>query len=122
MSTLLHKRHLLNPFRHGLFSWMLFSHKVCRWLLPWAALVGLAGLTVLSATHLWARLLLAGAMAVVVVGALAWRLGGDRRLPAVLAIPAFTLMGNVAALRASLKALAGARNAVWEPTRRPAGG
>jgi len=27
---------LLNPFRYGLFSWQLASHKLCRWLLPLA--------------------------------------------------------------------------------------
>jgi len=28
--------HLLNPARYGLFSWQLFSHKLCRWLVPFA--------------------------------------------------------------------------------------
>ena len=37
METLWFKRALLNPIRYGAFSWMLFSHKVCRWLLPWTA-------------------------------------------------------------------------------------
>ena len=36
METLFFKRPLLNPFRYPLFAWMLFSHKVCRWLAPWA--------------------------------------------------------------------------------------
>ncbi|HVT39477.1 MAG TPA: glycosyltransferase, partial [Gemmatimonadaceae bacterium] len=39
--TLWYARHLLNPFKHGVFAWMLFSHKLCRWLvycsLPLAA-------------------------------------------------------------------------------------
>src|SRR2546426_11098991 len=38
LRTLWHKRSLLNPRRHGLFAWMLWSHKVCRWLVPWMAL------------------------------------------------------------------------------------
>lgn len=25
---------LLNPFQYGLFSWQIFSHKLCRWLVP----------------------------------------------------------------------------------------
>ena len=39
--------HLLNPFRYGTFSWILFSHKVMRWLVPFflgMMLVGNAGL------------------------------------------------------------------------------
>ncbi|PYO43843.1 MAG: glycosyltransferase family 2 protein, partial [Gemmatimonadetes bacterium] len=31
LATLTHKRALLNPLRYGVFAWMLFSHKVCRW-------------------------------------------------------------------------------------------
>ena len=30
---------LLNPIRHGLFSWQLFSHKLCRWLVPFFMIV-----------------------------------------------------------------------------------
>jgi cellulose synthase/poly-beta-1,6-N-acetylglucosamine synthase-like glycosyltransferase len=29
---------MLNPFRYGLFSWQLLSHKLCRWLVPFAML------------------------------------------------------------------------------------
>ena len=34
LETLFYKRQLLNPFRYGWFAWMLFSHKLCRWLVP----------------------------------------------------------------------------------------
>src|SRR5207244_12408799 len=30
---------MLNPVRYGLFSWQLLSHKVCRWLVPFAMFV-----------------------------------------------------------------------------------
>ena len=30
---------LLNPIRYGVFSWQLFSHKLCRWLVPFAMLL-----------------------------------------------------------------------------------
>ncbi|MGH9894714.1 MAG: glycosyltransferase family 2 protein, partial [bacterium] len=33
---------MLNPLRYGLFSWQLLSHKLCRWLVPFAMI--LAGL------------------------------------------------------------------------------
>src|SRR5437879_13251472 len=41
LRTLWALRALLNPLRYGLFAWMLWSHKLCRWLVPWAALVAL---------------------------------------------------------------------------------
>ena len=118
MATLAYHRVLLDPTRHGLFAWKLLSHKVCRWLLPWGAVAGLAGLAVLGTVHAWAAWALAGLAVPVVAGAWGWAAGGDRRLPTALAVPAFALMGNVAALRASLMALRGRTNAVWEPTRR----
>lgn len=34
IETLWHFKHLLNPFRHGIFSFKIWSHKVVRWLLP----------------------------------------------------------------------------------------
>ncbi len=41
LATLAFKRALLKPLRYGVFAWMLFSHKICRWLLPGAALLRL---------------------------------------------------------------------------------
>ena len=34
ISVLMRNLSLLNPFKYGLFSWQLFSHKLCRWLVP----------------------------------------------------------------------------------------
>jgi cellulose synthase/poly-beta-1,6-N-acetylglucosamine synthase-like glycosyltransferase len=121
METLIYRRTLLNPFRFGLFSWMLFSHKICRWLLPWAGLVGMAGLAVLGLAHPWAWVLLGGALLWTAAGALAWAYGGDRKLPFLLAAPAYALVGNVAAIKATVLAVRGERNPIWEPTRRETG-
>src|SRR5947207_8718962 len=41
LRTLWALRALLNPLRYGVFAWMLWSHKVCRWLVPGAVLVAL---------------------------------------------------------------------------------
>ncbi len=118
METLLYKRSLLNPFRFGLYSWMLLSHKVCRWLLPWAAVAGLAALGALGYRESWALVLFAFALIVLTVGAVTWAFAGDRPLPRLLAIPAFLLMANVAVLESTVRSLRGTKNAIWEPTRR----
>ena len=34
ISVLMRNLFLLNPFKYGLFSWQLFSHKLCRWFVP----------------------------------------------------------------------------------------
>jgi cellulose synthase/poly-beta-1,6-N-acetylglucosamine synthase-like glycosyltransferase len=118
METLHHLRALLNPLRYGWFAWMLFSHKICRWLVPWSGLLFLAGLAVLSATHVWAAILLAASLAGLAVAAMSWRLQERRKLPRALSLAAFALAGNTAALHATVAALRGDHKAVWEPTRR----
>lgn len=119
MQTLWHNRDLLNPSRHGLFAWMLFSHKVCRWLIPWALVSGVGGvaLLALSGEH-WAVGLLVGVGGVLLLTAVAWRWPGTRSLPRWLSLPAFAALSNLAVLRATLNAAFGRRQAIWEPTRR----
>jgi len=34
ISVLMRNLSLLNPVKYGLFSWQLFSHKLCRWIVP----------------------------------------------------------------------------------------
>ncbi len=46
--TLHYKRHLLNPLRHGGFSLMLFSHKLCRWLFQLTLPLMAVGLVLLA--------------------------------------------------------------------------
>lgn len=120
METLYFKRALLNPFRFGVFSWMLLSHKIARWFAPWAAVLGLVGLLILAVNDPFAR---AGAVAAVLVTLLAfigWRWPEGRSIPRLFSMPAFLFVGNVAVLHATIKAFTGELNAVWEPTRRDA--
>lgn len=121
METLGWKRHLLNPFRHGVFAWMLFSHKVCRWLIPVAAVALWVGL-VLTAVALQWPLAVAVLVGGLLVGlAVAWAGLGrpdDRPLPKLLSLGAFAVLSNIAILRAWYRAFRGAGQAVWEPTRR----
>jgi hypothetical protein len=115
MRTLWYKRKLMNPLRHPVFAWMLLSHKVARWSLPWAAMAGLA---FLAPSMPWARALLGAGAVVLALGAVGWSLAERRRLPKVLSAPAFLLAGNVAAAHAFLRVIGGGHDALWEPTRR----
>jgi glycosyltransferase involved in cell wall biosynthesis len=116
--TLYHKRNLLNPFRYGLFSWMLFSHKVCRWLLPWGALVAVAAIAAMAAYgETWARLALVGGMVLVAAGVVGWSNERAARLRP-LSMAAFLLAGNLAVIHAAFRAMASGETATWEPTRR----
>ena len=118
LQTLLHKRRLMNPFRYGLFSWMLFSHKVCRWLVPWAGVTALVGLALMAPSISWARVVLLLAVAGLLLGSVGWLASNRRDLPWFLALPAFGLLGNVAAMHALLRVIRGDADALWDPTRR----
>ncbi len=120
LATLAHNRGLLNPLRHGVFAWMLFSHKVCRWLVPWALVASFAAMGALAVTAVWARIALAAALALGALAGIAWVRPPGERLPRLLSLPAYVAAGNVAVLHAWLRFLAGRSAPVWEPTRRGA--
>lgn len=118
METLFYKRHMLNPFKYPMFAWMLFSHKICRWAAPWAMAVGTLALLLLGWRFPWARWLGAGALLVLGLALLGWRWPEGRALPRLIAVPTYAVTGSLAAMHASLKAMRGELNPIWEPTRR----
>ncbi|MGH7468361.1 MAG: glycosyltransferase [Longimicrobiales bacterium] len=118
MATLWHMRSLMNPFHQPVFAWMLFSHKITRWLVPWALLAAGLGLILVARSQVVAAYTLTAGLAVLLLGMVGWIQSEARRLPRWLSLPAAALAGNVAALHASLRALRGQQNAIWEPTRR----
>jgi glycosyltransferase involved in cell wall biosynthesis len=120
LRTLWYKRRLLNPRRHGLFAWMLWSHKLCRWLVPWMALPVAAALAWLAPERRWAAATLAFGGLVVLVTAIGWVWPDGRPVPRLIAVPAYAVSGNIAALQAWIRALGRRGTALWEPTRRGA--
>lgn len=118
METLWYMRAVLNPFRFGRYSWMLFSHKVCRWLIPVATLLGGIGVGILGFHHLAAAGLAVLGLVVVALGFVGWSWPEERSLPRILSIPAFALVSNLAVLHAWVRAIRGDQNPIWEPTRR----
>lgn len=119
LQTLAFKRRLLNPFRYGVFSWKLASHKVARWLGAVLAPLALLGLVLLS----FASTLALGAvamLAVTVAAALrALRRSARGEAPGrVGRVCGYLYAANAAAAVALWKALRSERRAVWEPTRR----
>jgi cellulose synthase/poly-beta-1,6-N-acetylglucosamine synthase-like glycosyltransferase len=118
LETLWYKRHLMNPFRYGLFAWMLISHKLCRWLVYLTLPLAIVGAIVLAASWPPAWLLVALGGLGVALGVLGMRWPDDRRAPTLIALPGFALASNVAGVLAWLKFFRGESSPVWEPTRR----
>ncbi|HEX6938511.1 MAG TPA: glycosyltransferase [Longimicrobiales bacterium] len=122
LETLLYKRALLDPLRYGSFAWMLASHKLCRWLVPWAGVAALAALAALAPSSIAARAAIAaaGLAGAATIAGCAWP--ARRTIPRVLALPTFAILANIAALHAWLRVLARRVEPAWEPTRRETAG
>jgi cellulose synthase/poly-beta-1,6-N-acetylglucosamine synthase-like glycosyltransferase len=120
LGTLAYKRTLLNPLRYGTFAWMLFSHKLCRWLVPWAMLVLLAALAILASISGWARAALAACGALGLLAGIGWLWPEGVPMPRPVALPVYFVVGNTAVLHAWLRVLTGRLVPLWEPTRRSA--
>jgi cellulose synthase/poly-beta-1,6-N-acetylglucosamine synthase-like glycosyltransferase len=118
MGTLRYKKHLMNPLRYGRFGWMLFSHKVCRWLTPWLGVAGLIGVLLLPIAWPVRAAVAAVAIAAAVLAWIGWRWPEHHQMPRIVSIPAYAVMGNVAAMVAAVRVLGGRADPVWEPTRR----
>jgi cellulose synthase/poly-beta-1,6-N-acetylglucosamine synthase-like glycosyltransferase len=110
---------LLNPFRYPAFAFILWSHKLARWLGPVTMIGALCAAFALRATPLYAWLfgLQVGVYALSAAGLLLPQLANRVVL---VRIPAFFLLVNLAAAKALVLWVSGVRQEVWEPTRRPA--
>ena len=104
---------MLNSVRYGLFSWQLLSHKVCRWLVPFAMIVAC-----LSNALLVSRSPVYRATFVLQLGFYAAALGGVWTGFRVLRIPSFLLMVNLAILTAWFRYARGERITSWSPSER----
>ena len=118
LETLFYKRALLNPFRYGLFAWKLFSHKLARWLVPWAVAGCGVGLILLAPVRPWAQWGLAAMGLVGFLALLGWRWAIDRPVPRLLALAGYVVSGTAAGLAAWRHAVRGEFNATWDPTSR----
>ena len=109
---------LLNPFKYPSFSFILFSHKLMRWLAPIPMALCLLSAWQLRAQgfYLLALVVQFAFYGLAVLGIL-WPQLSERNF--VVRLSAFFVLVNVAAFKALLLWLSGRRVEIWEPTRRP---
>ncbi|NGZ01755.1 MAG: glycosyltransferase family 2 protein [Nitrospira sp. WS238] len=108
---------MLNPFRYGLFAWQLFSHKLCRWLVPFALIVAFVSNVVLATQSLLYQVLLSGqVLFYFMAAAYAW----CRWIPKhnLLRLPSFFVLVNLSILDAWVRYMRGDRVFRWEPSKR----
>lgn len=126
IQTLFFHGRLMNPLRYGLFAWMLASHKLIRWLVPWALVLGgvvtmLAGAMFLQMSKPWPLLggaVLLGAVAVLSLSYVGWTNPSAGLFGRGAASAAYFVSSTWAGVVAWKKALLDERAPVWEPTPR----
>jgi cellulose synthase/poly-beta-1,6-N-acetylglucosamine synthase-like glycosyltransferase len=119
LATLWYARELLDVRRYGAFSWMLASHKLCRWILPWTAVgVTLAALVTVRDSRVAPVIILGAGLGLAAWALVSRREAVGRRVPRPLAMIAYGTAGLAGGAHAWIKFLTGQRAAVWEPTRR----
>lgn len=116
MSGLLRHLTLLNPFHYGLAAWQLCSHKLCRWLVPFALLSALLTSLVLAVSSPFYALLALIQVGAYVAAAIGMRRVG--RLSGVHRLVTFLVSSNLSILHAWFQVARGRRVVVWEPSRR----
>jgi len=108
---------LVNPFRHALFAWQLLSHKLCRWLVPFAMVAALAANTALApASRFYLGLLvLQFLFYALAAGGLLWKplLG-----LAPVRLAAYFVLVNASITQAWLRYWTGQRLVMWQPSKR----
>jgi cellulose synthase/poly-beta-1,6-N-acetylglucosamine synthase-like glycosyltransferase len=118
LQTLWFKRHLMNPFRFGMFAWMLFSHKLCRWLIYPAVPIAAAALIIASVHSRGWMILFLASLAGCALGVAGMRWPSGRAEPRLVRLAGFALASNLAGVLAWVQVVRNNRLAVWEPTRR----
>lgn len=117
MATLWEKRALLNPLRYGRFAWVLLSHKMMRWLVPFF-LVALFISNAVVASQPFYILVFSLQCLFYFAALLAWQgvSGLDKRVFGK--VPLYFSAANLAVAFAWLKFFLGTRQELWEPSRR----
>ena len=112
------RRRLLNPFRHGFYSVVFFSHKILRRLPPLFLLVLLAvSLPLISVGTMYAAAAGGQLLFYILAGVGYWLRGTTAGQMRLFYIPFFYCMANAAALIALLNFVRGERIERWQPQR-----
>lgn len=116
IATLMKTREVLNPLRFGMFSWQVWSHKMCRWLVPFAMVIAFVSNTLLIAESGYLALfgLQLAFYATALVGLMVSRLAGN----GLVRISTFFVLANLSIAKAWYRYAWGERVMTWTPSKR----
>lgn len=110
-------REIMNPFKYGIYSWQIISHKLFRWLVPICLiLLFVVNLFLIGKNPIYYIFFFsqAACYTAVLFGFLSKKLQNT----ALFKIPFFLAMSNFSILVAWYKFMMGERYVRWEPTKR----
>lgn len=115
---LMRVKEVLLPWRTGVFSFEVLSHKLLRWLIPLFLLIGYAGsvLLAIAGRPLFVLIALSGGL-LLLLALVGSRSSRKNELPAWLALPYYFVAVNWYAVRGIVKALQGQTQVTWSSAR-----
>ena len=109
---------VLNPFKYGVFSIFLISHKLLRWLAPFPILAATLGILALAFAGIpTGQVLVLGLALFATLAWVAHFFGNRRGLPAVLLAPYYFVRVNWSSLLGLLDAWRGNIQVTWQTSR-----
>lgn len=110
---------MLNPFKYGIFSWQLFSHKLCRWLVPFAMIIFFISnwlLVYLNKSEIYTFLFIVQITFYLIafIGFISKTLAAKP----LIKLPSFFILVNLSILNAWYRYIKGERMTAWEPSKR----
>ncbi len=108
---------VLNPFRMGLFSFQVWSHKIMRWAVPWFMGIFLVLTILLQGQGLIYTLALIAQLIFYGLAIVGW-LSATLRKNTLVKIIYFFVQTNLALAQATVAFILGKRMTVWTPSKR----
>lgn len=117
ISVFMKNLNMLNFIKYGLFSWQLFSHKLCRWLVPFALVVGLfSNACLIRQSDMYVYIFICQCLFYITA-----TVGIRTHLLARLntfKVPSFFVLVNLSILNAWYRYMRGERMVSWDPSKR----
>ena len=115
---LMRVKSVMNPLKTGVFSSMVISHKLLRWLIPYFLVLGVAGSALLASQSLALfQLITLGSLGLLLLATTGQLWRDKTRLPTVLSLPYYFVMVNAYAMKGIYKALRGETQVTWSSAR-----
>jgi len=109
---------VLNPFKTGLFSLEVISHKLLRWLIPFFIIGMTVGFLVLSYNDfLYFQIFLLLEITFFWLAAIGYFLSSSEKIPHIISIPYYFVLVNISSLLGIIQALKGNIQVTWSPPR-----